>query len=787
MSLHATPLDLTYNFASLSVKDLLEARDTYHFHLLSKANVVGTAIGLYLIRKDEAWPSAKGEAASPPNKKSYPRTLGNSEVRDYSWPCVLVFVRVWEEEQAFSAGGKYEPAKIVPKTLYMADGRAVPVCVVQADEAPPASESGTSVAPAFMLGGGAPICVTAQGADHVATAGCLVSDGHLTYALTARHATGEEGTSIKSRLRGGEVTIGVSARKQLTRRRFSDVYPDFPGRRSYIAMDAGLVKLDDIEQWTSNSYGLPPVGPLADVHDHSLSLRLIDQTVVGWGAVSGLLRGTVKALFYRYRSVGGFDYVADFLIAPSGGVSTRPGDSGMVWHLDVTGDDTAPLDKRDLRPMAMEWGGQLFEVSGARSAFAVATSLSGICRLLDVELVTDQSRGVSGYWGRTGHYSIAAFAISLVGDADLRDFLEANADLLSFDLEAIAQKGFDKSVGQLGDDFVPLADVPDEIWKKLDHGKNGREGGRDLFGTKTGSDGPEHPNHYADLDSEVGPQGPTSHNQTFRAMCLADPAANLTPQAWLDYYEQLAAWFEAKGDEASAQRHRTRLKQGLLPFRLWQFFDAMSDCLDQGDVVGFLAAAGTAAHYMGDASQPLHGSIYSNGDPSRTATREHPQKGTTETVAYGDGVHSAYETAMVSRHAGELIALIRQRLNAPHPGVALCTKGGEIARATLELMDEAAKTLKPLDIVECYERAGAGTRVATLDALWQAFDTKTADVMILGARYLAMLWESAWALKDRAALKPKLKPLDKDKVRARYIDTGFVPSFTLDKIGPHLK
>src|SRR5690348_7349723 len=32
-------LDLEYNFASLSLRDLLEARDTYHYHLLSKANV----------------------------------------------------------------------------------------------------------------------------------------------------------------------------------------------------------------------------------------------------------------------------------------------------------------------------------------------------------------------------------------------------------------------------------------------------------------------------------------------------------------------------------------------------------------------------------------------------------------------------------------------------------------------------------------------------------------------------------------------------------------------------
>ena len=80
---------------------------------------------------------------------------------------------------------------------------------------------------------------------------------------------------------------------------------------------------------------------------------------------------------------------------------------GAVWHLDVTGDRKAkskkPLGKRDLRPLAIEWGGQALDVDGTRSNFAIATSLSNVCKLLDVELVNTRNRGVSGYWGRTGH------------------------------------------------------------------------------------------------------------------------------------------------------------------------------------------------------------------------------------------------------------------------------------------------------------------------------------------------------------------------------------------------
>jgi hypothetical protein len=783
-------IDLSYNFASLSLHDLLDARDFYHYHLLSKANVVGTAVGFYLIRKDEEWPQRKGEGRSPVNKKSYPRTLVNSEVRDYSWPCILAFVRSWEPEESFGAGARYNPAQIVPKTLYLPDGRAVPVCVVEAHEVPNDTTDPlpTVGRPSFKLGGGLPIIVNVQGEEKFATAGCLVTDGHLTYALTARHACGEPGTIVSSLLREGQVQVGTSSPLQRTRVPFTEVYPDFPGRRLYSSLDIGLVRVDNIDDWTSNTYGLPPVGPLADVHEGNLSLRLIDQPVVGYGAASGLISGRIKALFYRHRSVGGYDYVGDFLISPGEGPATRHGDSGMVWHLDVTehavGSAPKPFSDHDLRPLAVEWGGQVFDDGGQRSTFAVATSLSNVCKLLDVELVTDLSRGVSGYWGRTGHYSIAALAIQLVGDARLKSFLRRNAEIISFDLEKIAEKTFDKSVGQMSgaDEFVPLADVPDEIWKKLDHGKQARTGGRDISGGKTGSDGPEHPTHYADIDAKFGP-----HGETWRQLCLKDDG-NITVAAWRKYYATMGDKAKTEGDTEAAKQYHTLFKQGLLPFRLWQFFDAMSEFANKADTVGFLTAAGVSAHYMGDASQPLHGSIYADGDRSRNVEREHPASGKTETVAYAKGVHSAYETAMISAKAPDLLKRIQAKLPAGGHGIPLCASGKEVATATLELMDKAAAALKPMDILDSYEKAGASTRKATLEAMWKDLGNETAEVMALGARYLAMLWESAWVHGNGPAIAPaKLKELDTDEVRGRYIDKGFVPSLALDKIDTVLK
>ena len=112
-------------FASLSLRDLLEARDLYHFHLTDMANVVGTAVGRYLMREEDL---AAHRAKKRPGT---PRTFDNAQVCDESWPCVLVLVNNWVPEQSFGTGsGQTHPRELVPNVLYLPDGRRVPVCIV---------------------------------------------------------------------------------------------------------------------------------------------------------------------------------------------------------------------------------------------------------------------------------------------------------------------------------------------------------------------------------------------------------------------------------------------------------------------------------------------------------------------------------------------------------------------------------------------------------------------------------------------------------------------------------
>ena len=143
--------------------------------------------------------------------------------------------------------------------------------------------------------------------------------------------------------------------------------------------------------------------------------------------------------------------------------------------------------------------------------------------------------------------------------------------------------------------FIPLADVPDLIWKKT---RGSVPGGRDTAPNV----GPEHPNHFADGDEP----NPARRNVTLRNFSLADPQNNLTPKAWFDFYRDL---YEAKGQK---KQHPSN-KYGLLPFRVWQIFDLMVDYAKTGKLPQFVCAAGVLAHYVGDACQPLHGSYLADG------------------------------------------------------------------------------------------------------------------------------------------------------------------------------
>jgi len=376
------PLVLVRKYSSLTLFDLIEARDQYHLHLTRKKGVIATAVGKYFIRNRDSRP---GEP--PKRDQRGPKRPDNSGIRNYSWPCVLVFVEKWVDHNKLPHGYTY--ADMIPPTIYMPDGRVVPVCVVEAPmTGNPLDPQRVPAFPRQYLSGGFPVIALVQGEEHLGTVGCLVTDGHATYALTSRHVAGEPGTPIYSLMAEKRREVGVAAGPSIRRRPFKEVYRGWPGENLMANLDVGLIKLHDRDQWLPRVFGIGPLGPIVDLGVDGIGLHLVGQPVRAYGSVSGPQLGQVQGLFYRYDSIAGTEYCADFLIGPrgEGTLESRRGDSGTLWAIDLPpahpgGEVPNP------RPFAIQWGGQVFEDAEGkvRRSFALATNLSVTCRELEID------------------------------------------------------------------------------------------------------------------------------------------------------------------------------------------------------------------------------------------------------------------------------------------------------------------------------------------------------------------------------------------------------------------
>ena len=653
------------DFHSLGIRDLLDARDQFHVHLAHKPNVFSTAIGRYLIRdKDPDAHEAGGPQVNDRARKAKPRTLLNSKVQPWSWPCILVFVKQWQTLDDLVD----HPEDVVPPFIYMPDGRTVPVCVVLAESAHlPAPALDPSHLAADSLGVGSPVYVDAQGMRRMGTAACLVSDGSDFYVLTNTHLAGVVGRRVRALLRGVPVVVGSTlGTPHLTERTFSEVYPSLPGRDAVVNIDAAIVRLEDARVWDADVL-TSPIGDVEDFSASTASLSWIGRPVVGHGAASGEMRGEIKALFYRYKSVGGRDYIADFVIGArsddTGPLVTQPGDSGSLWCLDgyVPGERS---------PFGLEWGGQRISddpAAGDFLQFSLATSMAVILRELSLDLLSGPTAERIQYWGPVGHFKIGQQACFLVGNPTLQKFFTANINNLSFS----SDKQLKLATHLQAKDFVPLSDVPDVVWK-TNINRVKPEVARAM----------ENWNHYADIDL------PGGDGNSLMASYQADEDS-LNHSNWLSFYEDAPV-----PSTSTAQSNN----QGALPFRVWQIVAQTVEFAKNGDGASFLAAAGCLAHYVGDACQPLHSSQHSDGLNGATT-----------------GVHSTYEDNMVNAHADDIANRIGDAIKNLSFTPRAIHSPRDAAKAAMDLMIFAQTTLPPETICQTYNDAHPGATHATKD------------------------------------------------------------------------
>jgi len=224
-------------------------------------------------------------------------------------------------------------------------------------------------------------------------------------------------------------------------------------------------------------------------------------------------------------------------------------------------------------PLAVEWGrNMLYSADRARpQSFALATLLSRVCALLEVDPIRDWNIDQPDTW-----FSIATRTQVALSSRfpKLRTLMENNALIISHDEATIVKADF---TGMGSDDFVPLADVPDFFWKP----RVAKQGHARPF---------EGPNHFADMDQE------DPHGKTLLDLTTDD--AFVDPDKWEAYYDTV--------DDILSGEPISALHRGLLPFRVWQLFDAMVEFVRDGEADKFVCAAGVLTHYVGDACKPLH-------------------------------------------------------------------------------------------------------------------------------------------------------------------------------------
>jgi hypothetical protein len=101
------------------------------------------------------------------------------------------------------------------------------------------------------------------------------------------------------------------------------------------------------------------------------------------------------------------------------------------------------------------------------------------------------------------------------------------------------------------------------------------------------------------------------------------------------------------------------------------------------------------------------------------------------------------------------------------------------------MMGRTFRAIRPVKIVATFANF-QGTPKDRSELLWKQFGQKTIGVMQDGVHLLAVLWESAWSLGDGEKNVTSTRALKESQAMKICADEKFVPSVTIDKIGPLL-
>jgi hypothetical protein len=155
------------------------------------------------------------------------------------------------------------------------------------------------------------------------------------------------------------------------------------------------------------------------------------------------------------------------------------------------------------------------------------------------------------------------------------------------------------------------------------------------------------------------------------------------------------------------------------------------------------------------------------------------------------GVHSTYEDNMVDAHADDIANGIGDAIKNLGFKPRAIHSPRDAAKAAMDLMIFARRTLPPETICRIYNDArptgakSATTAPAVLNALWENCKEQTLEVIAAGAVTLGAMWEAAWKLSGASQDSAWLtKVFDGAKdLMPIYEDQNFLPSLHLAYLG----
>ena len=285
---------------------------------------------------------------------------------------------------------------------------------------------------------------------------------------------------------------------------------------------------------------------------------------------------------------------------------------------------------------------------------------------------------------------------------------------------------------------------------------------------------PEHANHFADMDRRLA--NPLPAGATLLEICDGKPQ-NVAVAVWQQYYDAVQQEFPEKES------------RGLLPFRVWQIFEAMVGFVKAGQVAEFVCAAGIISHYVGDSCQPLHISYLFNGDPDHLVpgmVKDAAGNKVPGQVPRGTGVHASYEDDMIDNNVLAMSNGVDARLQAAAAWPLLSAGGHAAAVSVVNLMQKTFGAIAPAEIIDTFVPLMGEKPAARAMGLWAKLGDRTMDVMSDGCLCLAQLWDSAWDQGDGDQNVNQLGAIDPATLENIYRPASFLPSHTLDTIGPDL-